>query len=64
MNVLRQLVKVLVEIDDEKELREYHTKQLKFKPKRRKDVKLTAQEMKELAALEDRGGKSKFDEGK
>ena len=35
VNVLRQLVKVLVEVNDEKELREYQADQLKFKPKRR-----------------------------
>lgn len=64
VNVLRQLVKVLVEINDEKEMREYHSDQLKFKPRRKKDVKLTAEEMKELAALEDRGGKSKIDDNK
>ena len=64
VNVLRQLVKVIIEINDEKEIREYHSDQLKFKPRRRKDVKLTAAEMKELAALEDRGGKSKIDDTK
>lgn len=64
VNVLRQLVKVLVEVNDEKELREYQADQLKFKPKRRRDVKLTAEEMQELAALEDRGGKSKIDDTK
>ena len=64
VNVLRQLVKVLVEVNDEKELREYQADQLKFKPKRRRDVMLTAEEMKELAALEDRGGKSKIDDTK
>lgn len=65
VNVLRQVVKVLVELDDEKELRDYKVEQLKFKPKRRKDhVKLTPEELKELAALEDKGGKSKIDEGK
>ena len=64
VNVLRQLVKVLVEVNDEKELREYQADQLKFKPKRRRDVKLTAEEMKELAELEDRGGKSKIDDTK
>ena len=57
VNVLRQLVKVTVEVDDEKELREYKPEQLRFKPRRKKDVKLSAEEMKELAALEDRGGK-------
>ena len=62
VNVLRQLVKVLVEVNDEKEMKEYPVDQLKFKPKRKRDVKLTAEEMKELAALEDRGGKSRIDD--
>ncbi len=65
VNVLRQIVKVIVEVGDEKEAREYPVKELKFKPKKRKDhVKLSAQEMKELASLEDKGGKSKIDDGK
>lgn len=65
VSVLRQTVKVLVEVDDEKELRDYAVEQLKFKPKRRKsNVKLSPEELKELAALEDKGGKSKIDEGK
>lgn len=65
VNVLRQTVKVLVEIDDEKELRDYSVEQLKFKPRRRKsNVKLSPEELKELAALEDKGGKSRIDEGK
>ena len=64
VNVLRQLVKVTVDVGDEKELREYKPEQLRFKQRRRKDVKLSAEEMKELAALEDRGGKSKFDDNK
>lgn len=55
VSVLRQMVKVLVEVDDEKEIRDYSVDQLKFKPKRRRDyVKLTAQELKELSALEDK----------
>ena len=62
VNVLRQLVKVVVELEDEKEAREYKVKELKFRPRRRKDVKLSAAELKELAALEDRGGKSKIDD--
>ena len=61
VNVLRQIVKVTVSIGDEKELREYKPEQLKFKPRRKKDVKLSAEEMRELKALEDRGGKSKFE---
>ena len=62
VNVLRQIVKVTVDVGDEKELRDYKPEQLRFKPRRKKDVKLSAEEMKELAALEDRGGKSKFDD--
>jgi cell fate regulator YaaT (PSP1 superfamily) len=54
VNVLRQTVKVIVEIDDEKEVREYSVDQLRFKPRRRKEKKLSAKEMKELAALEDK----------
>lgn len=53
VSVLRQLVKVLIDNGDEKELREYHVEQLSFRPRRRKDVKLTAEELKELKALED-----------
>ena len=65
VNVLRQLVKVIVEVNDEKELREYKVKELKFRPRRRKEnLKLTAQELKELSALEDKGGKSKLDDAK
>ena len=37
VNVLRQTVKVVVEVGDEKEIREYDVKQLKFKPRRRKE---------------------------
>ncbi|MCR5672435.1 MAG: stage 0 sporulation family protein [Lachnospiraceae bacterium] len=36
-NVLKQIVKVVVEIDDEKELREYAVDELKFKPRHKKD---------------------------
>ena len=64
VNVLRQIVKVIVEVDDEKEAREYKVKELRFRPRRKKDVKLSAAELKELAALEDNGGKSKIDDGK
>ena len=55
VSVLRQLVKVIVNLDnDEKEVREYKAKELKFKPRKRKsDVKLSKEEMKQLAALEE-----------
>ena len=47
--------KILV-VDDEKEIREYRVNQLKFKPKRKKEhLKLSAEEIKELSALEDKG---------
>lgn len=63
VNVLRQLVKVVVEMGDEKEIREYKVDELRFKPRRRKDTqKLTKEEMKELAALEDRGAGSKLND--
>lgn len=56
VNVLRQTVKVIVDIGDEKEIREYQVNQLRFKPRRRKDnSKLSPSEMKELSALEDKG---------
>ena len=62
VSVLRQTVKVIVETDDEKEIREYKVEQLRFKPKRRKEhLKLSAEELKELSALEDKG-KSKIDD--
>lgn len=53
INVLRQLVKVVVDNGDEKELREYSVDELRFSPRRKKDVKLTEQEMKELEGLEE-----------
>lgn len=53
VNILRQLVKVLVESDDEKELKEYKVEQLRFK-KRHKNKKdrTSAEESKELKELE------------
>lgn len=53
VNVLRQLVKVVVDNGEEKELREYPVDELEFRPKRRKDVKITEEELKELEGLED-----------
>lgn len=52
LSVLRRQVKVVVTLDnDEKEIREYHADELKFKP-RRKKAKVSKEEMKELAKLE------------
>ena len=55
VNVLRQLVKLVVDNGDEKELQEYKVDELNFRPKKRKDVKLTEEELKELEGLEDDG---------
>lgn len=63
VNVLRQLVKVLVDIDDEKELKEYPVKQLRFKPKKKKEkVSIADKELKQLEALERKEGKSKLND--
>ena len=64
VNVLRQLVKVIVTLDnDEKEIREYKASELKFKPRRKKkDVRISKEEMAELRALEERNGASKLDD--
>jgi hypothetical protein len=53
VNVLRQLVKVIVDTGDEKELKEYRVDDLRFKPRRRKDYKFTEEELKELEGLEE-----------
>lgn len=64
VNVLRQLVKVIVTLDnDEKEIREYKAKELRFKSRRKKkDMKLSREEMAELKALEERNAASKLDD--
>ena len=54
VNVLRQLVKVIVDVEDEKEIREYEVGQLRFKKKHNKKEKLelSREEMMELERLE------------
>lgn len=53
VNVLRQLVKVVVDVGDEKEIREYRADELKFKPRQKKEkIRLTDEEMKALKELE------------
>ena len=61
VSVLRQYVRVLVEVNDEKEMRDYKVEELKFRP-RKKKVKLSEEEFRELKQLEDKGGQSSFDE--
>lgn len=62
VNVLRQLVKVIIDNGDEKELKEVKVDELYFRPKKRKDVRLTEEEMKELQGLEDEGVEGEKDE--
>ena len=63
VSVLRQLVKVVVTIKDEKEIREYKVEQLRFKPRRRREkTQVTDEELKALEALERKEGKSKLDD--
>ncbi len=52
LSILRKLVKVVVNLEnDEKEIREYHADDLKFRP-RRKKAKISKEEMKNLKELE------------
>ncbi|MDD2968511.1 MAG: stage 0 sporulation family protein [Lachnospiraceae bacterium] len=63
VNVLRQLVKVIVIKDDEKEIKEYKVEQLRFKRKVKKEkIDITEKELKELEKLESQEGKSKLDD--
>ena len=63
LSVLRQLVKVVVTLDnDEKEIREYKASELRFKPRRKKEKATVAdEELKALEALERKEGKSKLE---
>ncbi|MDD6615467.1 MAG: stage 0 sporulation family protein [Lachnospiraceae bacterium] len=66
VNVLRQKVKVIIDVDDEKEIQEYDVKDLRFKPRRRKEKGKEKgkqkddmdKELKELEALERKEGKA------
>lgn len=68
VNVLRQLVKVIVDVNDEKEIHEYRVDQLRFKRKHgrgRKNETSDAKELKELEKLEreeKKEGKSKLND--
>lgn len=65
VNVLRQLVKVIVDVDDEKEIHEYKAEQLRFKRKHNKShkVDINEEELKELEKLEKQeDNKSKLDD--
>lgn len=64
VNVLRQKVDVIItDQDDNKEVVTYPIEELKFKTRRKKNSeRLSDAEYKALEALEDKGGKSKFDD--
>lgn len=63
VNVLRQLVKVIVEVNDEKEIREYRADQLRFKRKFKKEkMDVQDKELRELEKLEKQDKKSKLDD--
>ena len=65
LSVLRRLVKVIVNLEnDEKEIREYKAEDLNFRPRRKKQ-KVSKEEQKKLAALErmeKKEGASKLDD--
>lgn len=59
VSVLRQLVKVIVTLDnDEKEVREYPVADIRFKPRRKAEKVQIDKELKKLEELEKREGKS------
>ena len=63
VNVLRQTVKVIVSLDnDEKEVRDYKVDELRLKPRRRKNNRVSKEEMKELRGLEEKNGASKLND--
>ena len=62
VNVLRQIVKVIVDIDDEKELKEFKPDELRFKRRKPKKLELTKEEQAALAELEKPDGESKLDD--
>ncbi len=63
VNVLRQLVKLIVDNDGEKEIEEYAVSQLKFKRRKRytKDD-ISEEDMRELEKMEKSDSKSKLDD--
>lgn len=63
VNVLRQLVKVVITNNDEKELVEYKVDDLVFTPRRRKSQMIVEdQELKKLEGLEKKEGRSRLED--
>ena len=63
VNVLRQLVKVIVDVGDEKEIQEYRVEQLRFRRKHKHNkVDVQDEALKKLEKLEKEESKSKLDD--
>ena len=64
VNVLRQLVKVIIVKDDEREIQEYKVERLRFRRKHNKNnkVEVNDEELRKLEKLEKQEGKSKLDD--
>ena len=63
VNVLRQLVKVIIDVDNEKEIREYKVEQLRFRRKHKHNkVDVADEELKALEKLEREEPKSKLED--
>lgn len=64
VNVLRQLVRVIVDVDDEKEIKEYKASELRFKTRhgKRNNEKMSDEDRKALEQLEKKDEKSKLDD--
>ena len=65
VNVLRQLVKVIVSLDnDDKDIKEYKVSELKFKPRKRRSNRddIADADVRALEELERKEGKSKLDD--
>lgn len=58
VNIIKQEVKIVVEEDEEREIKTYNVSELKFKPKKKK-FDLAAEELKELEGLEDKPEENK-----
>ncbi len=52
VNVLRQLVKVLIDVGDEKEMKEFSVDDLRFKKRHHSEISYSEEELKELKELE------------
>ena len=61
IRTLKEVDLIAAEINDEKEIQEFPVDDLKFRP-RKKKVKVSEKELKELGNLEDKKGDSKLND--